>query len=653
MKTWALSVVLTFALCLLNACGGSKATPPPPAAPMVTIAATSGAITLGQKVTLTWTSTDATSCTASANPSQSDWSGPEPVSGSASVTPAAPGTITYTLGCTGVGGSASHDAPVAVSIGPLSIPPAAPPDGTVGSRYNPHLVCTPGCACNQKLSCWRTVYGFPLSATGGLAPYSWSWAAAAGSSLPPNLNVTNSQIAGTPSQTGSYGVIVTVTDSQSPAVSTGASYTITINNPPPPAINTSPAPPAGAKNLPYSYTFTASGFAPLTWSETGAIPPGLTFGNDGRLSGTPTTLGAFPLFVIVTDGVGQTSATDDVTVEIFPHGFKATGSMASAREGHTATLLPNGNVLVAGGLDDTNAILATAELFDPASGSFISTGSMTNARYDHTATLLPNGKVLVAGGDNVSGETAELFDVASGSFATTGSLTTPRVGHTATLLSNGKVLIIGGVGGASTLDSAELFDPSSGTFTLTGSMTSARAGHTAMLLANGKVLVTGGMDGNGAVLASAELFDPGSGTFVPTGAMTAARQDHQATLLNTGEVLITGGMDSSTALNSAELFNPASGTFATTGSMAIARSGARAILLQDGSTVVIGGSDVNGQSLGSAELSAVSGTSFSGTGSLTRPRREHAATLLDDGRVLVTGGTDDSDIPVTSAELYQ
>src|SRR4029077_16080477 len=351
--------------------------------------------------------------------------------------------------------------------------------------------------------------------TGGLAPYSWSWAAAAGSSLPPNLNVTNSQIAGTPSQSGSYGVIDTVTDSQSPVVRTGARYTITINNPPPPAINTSPAPPAGAKNLPYSCTFTASGFAPLTWSETGTIPPGLTFGNDGRLSGTPTTLGAFPLSVIVTDGVGQTSATDEVTVEIFPHGFKATGSMASAREGPPDTLLPNRNVLVAGGLDDTNAILATAELFDPASGSFISTGSMTNARYDHTATLLPNGKVLVAGGDNVSGDTAELFDVASGSFVTTGSLTTPRVGHTATLLSNGKVLIIGGVGGASTLDSAELFYPSSGTFSRTASMTSARAGHTAMFLANGKVLVTGGMDGNGAVLASAELFDLGSGTFVP------------------------------------------------------------------------------------------------------------------------------------------
>jgi hypothetical protein len=112
--------------------------------------------------------------------------------------------------------------------------------------------------------------------------------------LPSGLNVANSQIAGTPSQAGSYGVIVTVTDSQSRAVSTGANYTITINNPPPPTINTSPAPPAGAKNLPYSYNFAASGFAPLTWSATGTLPPGLTFGSDGSLSGTPTTLGTFP-----------------------------------------------------------------------------------------------------------------------------------------------------------------------------------------------------------------------------------------------------------------------------------------------------------------------------------------------------------------------
>ena len=139
--------------------------------------------------------------------------------------------------------------------------------------------------------------------------------------------------------------------------------------------------------------------------------------------------------------------------------FTATGSMTTARESHTATLLPDGKVLMAGGFDGTN-VIASAEFYDPAAGTFTVTGSLTVARVGHTATLLPSGKVLIAGGDGLG--TAELYDPDSGTFAATGSMIVARSYHTATLLPNGTVLIAGGwnddSGGAGeTLASAELY----------------------------------------------------------------------------------------------------------------------------------------------------------------------------------------------------
>src|SRR5512140_26592 len=131
--------------------------------------------------------------------------------------------------------------------------------------------------------------------------------------------------------------------------------------------------------------------------------------------------------------------------------FTATGSMHAARGHHTATLLPDGRVLIAGGYDEPTTCLAGAELYDPATGSFTVTGSLANARASHTATLLPSGKVLVTGGISFGPAggppylaSAELYDPATGTFAPTGAMATPRSGHTATLLQDGRVLIVGG-----------------------------------------------------------------------------------------------------------------------------------------------------------------------------------------------------------------
>ena len=190
--------------------------------------------------------------------------------------------------------------------------------------------------------------------------------------------------------------------------------------------------------------------------------------------------------------------------------WTATGNLNTARNQHTATLLLNGKVLVTGGNSDGGiaVAIASAELYDPANGTWTATGSLITARFNHTATLLPNGKVLVAAGIDGSNNlaSAELYDPASGTWTATGSLNIARRQHTATLLPNGKVLVAGGNVAGSPSASAELFDPASGTWTATGTLNTGRFGHTATLLSNGKVLAAGGSNLSSA-LASAELYD--------------------------------------------------------------------------------------------------------------------------------------------------
>src|SRR5579862_203663 len=388
--------------------------------------------------------------------------------------------------------------------------------------------------------------------------------------------------------------------------------------------------------------------------------------NSAGLYAAPTAAGFYQVVASSSDETTVT-ASATVTVTTSSSGFTPTGSLREARGLHTATLLPNNKVLVAYGSNkNTNCYLGLSpiELYDAGTGTFTEiVGDDGLGIFGHTATLLANGNVLLAGGfeDDVwdclgsfSDNGAGLYNSATGAFTGAGNMTANRGDHTATLLANGKVLFAGGSDQDPTgpgLASAELYDPSAGTFTQTGSMAVGRYLHTATLLQNGKVLIVGGaLTSASDPDATAELYDPATGTFTKTCAMKTAREQHTATLLADGRVLIVGGATSAGPRDptaTAEVYNPSTGSFSVTGSMAEARTFHTATLLPSGKVLVAGGGDENS----TAEIYDPATGSFSITSGMEIGRSGHTATLLPNGSVLVAGGGIFAGL--ASAELYQ
>ena len=549
----------------------------------------------------------------------------------------------------GCGGSSTPPPP------PLEITSAALPVGTTNSAYGGSS-------------------GFALAASGGVAPYKWSWAAAKGSALPPGISLSNGLISGSPTAQGPYNVVVTVSDSQSPVAETSMPYSITINDSKIALAITSFAPPGGTVGTRYDYAslfclrgslgcvctpeaigevcrrtihgFIAAatgGVSPYSWSWTAVagslLPPGLSLSTDGLVSGTPTKDGSYKVVIAVTDSAttaAQASASYTLVIASPPPPV-ITSTVAPAFT--LGVLYPGFPFMATSGTPPyTWSEMGTL----PTGMTFSSTTGILSGTPTATGPFLVTVMVIDAAGQSAVPKDFRI-QVFSKGFSPSGTLSTGRVWHTATLLGNGKVLVTGGVSDTTFPTVAELFDPQTASFASSGSMEEVRVSASATLLNNGMVLVAGGKQSDGAPLATAELFDPNSKTFTPTGNMETEHVYHSATLLNDGKVLVTGGLNlsgglSGTPVTTAEEFDPTSGTFTATGNLGFARFFHTSTLLGNGKVLLTGGLEADGSATATAELFDPTSRTFAPIANMSAARTGHTATLLNNGQVLITGG---------------
>jgi hypothetical protein len=333
--------------------------------------------------------------------------------------------------------------------------------------------------------------------------------------------------------------------------------------------------------------------------------------------------------------------------------WRRAGAMAEARVLPKAATLPFGKVLVVGGLGD-KSILSSAELFDPAAGTWAPTASMLSIDpylflFPHTVTALPSGAVFV----NLP-NFSQIYEPSTGTWALAGTMQTGGNFRATALLPPGRLLVTGGMSTAST----EIYDLATGVWTLAAPMTMSRHYHTATTLLSGKVLVAAGHGSPVCCERTSELYDPARDTWTRTGSLASARVYHTATLLQSGQVLVVGGMGSDLAvLASAELYDPATGAWTSAGSLAVGRFDHTATLLPSGEVLVAGGvvSIETGANAppptSSAELYDPGTRTWMTVAPLLEGRTDHATALLQSGEVLVVGGIGASG-SLASAEIY-
>ncbi len=331
-------------------------------------------------------------------------------------------------------------------------------------------------------------------------------------------------------------------------------------------------------------------------------------------------------------------------------------TMSEHRSGHTATLLPDGRVLLIGGMisvrgDEVST--ASTEIYDPQTGTTTPSGKVNTPRAGHTATLLPDGDVLVTGGgaDQKAMISAELYRAKTGEFVPVGPMLAPRERHSATLLADGRVLVIGGTV-AQPSDAADIYDPRTRTFTASARMRFRRAAHSSTVLKDGRVLIAGGAESLESVSRSVEIYDPANNSFTEAGQMQAPRYKHSVVSLEDGRVMILGGSDErdwDSRRQSVEVYDPASGRSRMIAPMNRARFKFpnAAAITRNGKMIVGGGGR-------RVEVYDHNTNRFVVSGGSVEDEWFYAmATPLLDGRVFIAGGYNDSLLPTNQTWVYQ
>lgn len=342
------------------------------------------------------------------------------------------------------------------------------------------------------------------------------------------------------------------------------------------------------------------------------------------------------------------------------------GNVHTARDGHTATLLSNGNVVIAGG-ENNNQALDSTEVYSSMTGQWTYSGNLNVARSNHGAVLLPNGSILVAGGCTggclgATTASAELYNSVSGKWASTGSMLTARTyfGMAMEAGPGGRVLVAGGCTGLNSngctgvTARVEYYNPATGKWAALPAMHVARGSLSATLLRNGQILVAGGINAAGNPIASAELFNPATGKWTLTATMNVARDEHTAILLASGNVLVAGGEGPNGSTAKSEIYNPSTGKWALSGNLNTARQEHTATLLMNGNVLIAGGNYATANQtivLSSAEIYNASTGTWSKTGSMANARVGHSATLLPSGNVLAASGSNANN-DLVSCEVY-
>ena len=621
--------------------------------------------TLGQTVNKQSTSTTVAS---SVNPSTYG----SPATFTATVTPApATGTVTFTDGSTTLGtdtitsGAATYSTST-LAAGPHSISASYNGDSNYGSSASlavtqtingaPQVVTTVLDAGTAGAS-----YSATAAASGGTTPYTWSINTG---SLPAglSLNTSTGAITGTPTVEGASNFTVHVTDADS--ITASQPLGIVVN-----AVIIALSPSFGPVGTTVTISGVGFGTTPGKVTFNGVTATSIaSWGATSIVVAAPAETGAGNVVVTV-GGASSNGITFTTTTGA------SQANLNTSRYRQSATILNNGQILVAGGVNcptaDSCTYLKSAELYNPATSAFTNAGPMSAAR-SAPAVLLNTGKVLIAGGytcdssGNCSSlNSAEVYDPAAGTFSGAGTMTIARSGHTMTVLGDGTVLIAGGQNctsatSCSALSSAEIYDPNAGTFTPTSnSMGAARFDASAVLLNSGLVLIAGGFDGTN-LPAAAEIYNPGTGVgFTGTGpSLSVPRFDATATLLNNGSVLVSGGSIClpGCPTNAAEIYDPVGNVFSVvTGGMTVARFHHTATLLTNGEVLIAGGYSSCSSSCTeevSTELFDPTAGAFTSAQPVATALAGHTATLLASGNVLLIGGIN-AGVTLAGDQLYE